>query len=307
MTAARAESRTSIILMDKSKPVTTIEFINFSAELLKEKNISEPRLTSELMLCEIMNCSRVNLYLNFDKPLKKSESDLLKDYLNRRIGHEPLQYIFGKTSFYGLDIKVNSKVLIPRPETELLVEYILKDIKESGKSEVSMIEIGSGSGCISVALAKQLETMNVNYNIFSIDISSDATEVANENLRLNDLSSNKIRFITKDLFEIERLHKSVDYIISNPPYISLNEFEKLDSEVKDHEPDFALTDFNDGLKYYRKIFSIAAEDNFKGKVFCEIGFGQKDSIESIVKSKGFNNCIFYNDYNDIPRIVKSEK
>lgn len=137
-----------------------------------------------------------------------------------------------------------------------------------------MIEIGSGSGCISVALAKQLETMNVNYNIFSIDISSDATEVANENLRLNDLSSNKIRFITKDLFEIERLNKSVDYIISNPPYISLNEFEKLDSEVKDHEPDFALTDFNDGLKYYRKIFSIAAEDNFKGKVFCEIGFGR---------------------------------
>lgn len=293
--------------MDKKEPVTTIEFINFCAELLKENNISDPRLTSELLMCEIMNCSRVNLYLDFDKPLKKTESDQLKEFLDRRIGHEPLQYISGKTSFYGLDIKVNSKVLIPRPETEQLVEHILKDIKESGKSDVSLIEFGAGSGCISIAIAKQLESMNINYSIFSIDISNDAVEVANENLRLNELSSSKVRFITKDLFEIERLNKSVDYIISNPPYISLNEFTKLESEVKDHEPDFALTDFNDGLKFYRKIFSIAADDNFKGKVFCEIGFGQKDSVESIIKSKGFKNYFFYNDYNDIPRIIKTEK
>lgn len=293
--------------MDKVIPVTTIEFINFSSELLKKKNISEPRLTSELMLCEIMKCSRVNLYLNFDKPLKKSESDVLKEYLKRRISHEPLQYIFGKTSFYGLDIKVNRHVLIPRPETELLVEYILKDIKDSRKSDVSLFEIGTGSGCISLAIAKQLNADNINYNIYSIDISEEATKVANENLLLNELNNNKIRFLTKDLFEIDRLNKSIDYMVSNPPYISLYDFNQLEPEVKDFEPDFALTDFKTGFKYYEKIFNVAADENFRGKIFCEIGFGQKDSIETLLKKQGFENYNFYNDYSNIPRVVKAEK
>lgn len=288
-------------------PVTTIEFINFCTDLLKRKNISEPRLTSELILCEIMNCSRVNLYLNFDKPLKKSESDLLKEYLNRRISHEPLQYIFGKTSFYGIDIKVNRNVLIPRPETELLVEHILNDIKESGRSEISIFEIGAGSGCISIAIAKKLQELNISYIIYSIDISEKAIITANENLRINCPDEKKVKFITKDLFEIKKLNKGIDYIISNPPYISHEEYKKLEPEVRDFEPDSALTDFKNGLRYYEKIFSIASDESFKGKIFCEIGYGQKEEVESIVKLNGFKNYFFSNDYNNIPRVLKAMK
>jgi len=293
--------------MDKKIPVTTIEFINFSAEFLKKKNISEPRLTSELMLCEILNCSRVNLYLNFDKPLNKSETDILKIYLTRRINNEPLQYIFGKASFYGIDLKVNKHVLIPRPETELLVENVLTDIKKDKKTDVSIFEIGTGSGCISISLAKQLESGIINYNIFSIDISEHAISVANENLRMNGLSDKKVRFLVKDIFEIDKLNKNVDYIISNPPYISLSEYDLLEPEIKNNEPDIALTDFGNGLKYYEKIFSIAADENFNGKIFCELGFGQRDKIESLLKEKGLTKYTFYNDYNNIPRIIEAWK
>jgi len=293
--------------MDRSIPVTAVEFINFSADLLKKKNISEPRLTSELMLCEILNCSRVNLYLNFDKPLNKTESDMLKEYLIRRINNEPLQYILGKASFYGFDFKVNKHVLIPRPETELLVENVLTDIKKNNCKEVSGFEIGTGSGCISISLAKMLETEEINYNIVSIDISEHAISVANENLNLNGLSDKKIRFLKKDIFEIEKLNKNVDYIISNPPYVGLSEYNLLEPEIRNNEPDIAVTDFGNGLKYYERIFSIAADKNFKGKVFCEMGFGQKDKIESLLREKGFTDYSFYNDYNNISRIVKAEK
>lgn len=293
--------------MDRSIPVTAVEFINFSADLLKKKNISEPRLTSELLLCDILNCTRVNLYLNFDKPLNKSESDILKEYLIRRINNEPLQYILGKASFYGFDFKVNKHVLIPRPETELLVENVLTDIKKNDSKEVSVFEIGAGSGCISIALAKLLEAEKINYNIFSIDISEPAVGVAKENLILNGLNDKKIRFLRKDIFEIEKLNKNVDYIISNPPYVGLLEYNLLEPEIRNNEPDIAVTDFGNGLKYYERIFSIAADENFNGKVFCEMGFGQKDKIESLLREKGFKNYSFYNDYNNIPRIVKAEK
>ncbi|MBK8552048.1 MAG: hypothetical protein IPL53_13685 [Ignavibacteria bacterium] len=119
--------------MEKNNPVTAVEYLNHAADLLKDNNIPDARLNAELMLCEIMDYDRVSLYLNFDKPLKEIERCKLVDFLQRRIKHEPLQYIIGKSSFYGFNFKVNRNVLIPRPETELLVEKILSDIIEKTK------------------------------------------------------------------------------------------------------------------------------------------------------------------------------
>ena len=288
-------------------PVTILDFINFSSDLLKRKNISEPRLTSELMLCGILNCRRMNLYLEFDKPLKRSETELLKSFLKRRISREPLQYILGNASFYGVEIKLNKHVLIPRPETELLVENVLIDIRNNERSEVTLFEIGSGSGCISIALAKQLEKEKIKYNIFSIDISEKAIAAAKENRLLNDISDVNLKFIVKDVMQIEKLNRSFDYIISNPPYISFSEFKLLEPEVKDFEPDLALTDFNNGLRFYEKIFSIATDASFIGKIFCEIGAGQQERIELLLKEKNFSRYSFIKDYSNIPRIVKAEK
>jgi len=262
--------------MQTNIPVTVTEFIGISTKLLKEKHVLDARLNIELLLCDVLKCNRVRLYLDFDKPLSKDEVKTFKEFLKRRLKHEPLQYILGKASFYGLEFIVNKNVLIPRQETELLVERILEDIKSSGRNKISIFEIGTGSGCISISIAKNLGKEKIDYEIFSIDNSEGAIEVALENLRSNMPDEKKVRFYRKDVFEIDKLNKSFDYIISNPPYISYIDYGKLDPEVKDFEPESSLTDKDRGLKFYEKLFEIASEDNFKGKVYCEIGFGQEN-------------------------------
>lgn len=293
--------------MQDKVPVTLIEFLNYSANLLKEKKISEARLTAEMMLCDIMKCGRMNLYLNFEKPLSLSEKKLLNEYLIRRLKREPLQYILGKTSFYGLDFYVNNKVLIPRPETEILVEKLINDIKKNKKEKVSIFEVGSGSGCISITLAKILESENIYADIFSIDNSKDALEIAIQNLNLHKPAKNSIRFYMKDVFEINKLTKNYDYIVSNPPYISEDEYKNLEPEVKNFEPDIALTDFGDGLKFFERIILISSDKNFTGKVFCEIGFGQKSGIEKLLNEKSITDYRFHSDYNGIDRILEIRK
>lgn len=293
--------------MQKTIPVTIIDFINYSSELLKERKINDARLNIELILCHVLNCNRTDLYLNFDKPLAKVEVKNFKEILLRRLKYEPLQYILGKVSFYGIDFLVNKNVLIPRQETELLVEKILEDIKKSDNKKVSIFEIGTGSGCISIALAKNLELKNIDFEIFSIDKSEDSIEVAMQNMMLNKIPADSVKFYIKDVFEIERLKGNFDYIVSNPPYISIDEYKKLDSEVKDYEPDLALTDFNNGLKFFERIFLLASDNKFTGKVFCEIGFDQKDSIEILLKKYSFSGYSFYKDYNSIERILEIKK
>lgn len=254
-----------------------------------------------------MNCDRVSLYLNFDKPLKPAETEILKNFLERRISHEPLQYILGSTSFYGYEIKVNKSVLIPRPETEILVDKIIKDIEAGGKTRISVFEIGTGSGCIPVAIGKSLSDKNINFEIFTIDISEDAIKTATANLELNGLKIPEIRLTVKDVFEIEKLKKDFDYIVSNPPYISEREYKLLDKDVLDSEPKIALTDSGDGLNFYKRIFRIASDKGFTGKLFLETGFGQKEDLEKLMKEFNFKEFIFHKDYNDIDRILEIVK
>lgn len=254
-----------------------------------------------------MNCDRFSLYLNFDKPLKPAETEILKNFLERRISHEPLQYILGSTSFYGYEIKVNKSVLIPRPETEILVDKIIKDIEAGGKTRISVFEIGTGSGCIPVAIGKSLSDKNINFEIFTIDISEDAIKTATANLELNGLKIPEIRLTVKDVFEIEKLKKDFDYIVSNPPYISEREYKLLDKDVLDSEPKIALTDSGDGLNFYKRIFRIASDKGFTGKLFLETGFGQKEDLEKLMKEFNFKEFIFHKDYNDIDRILEIVK
>ncbi|HMQ68694.1 MAG TPA: peptide chain release factor N(5)-glutamine methyltransferase [Ignavibacteria bacterium] len=279
---------------------------NISAKL-SGNNIPDARLNAELFLCHVLKCDRVGLYINFDKPLNREETELLKNFTDRRIAHEPLQYIIGTTSFFGYDIRVNKDVLIPRPETELLADIIINDIKKSNKKKISIFEIGTGSACIPIAIARSLQKEEIDLEIFSIDISGDAIKTATENLELNGLNQTGIRLAVKDVFQIDKLKKDFDYIISNPPYISEKEYRLLDKDVLLSEPKIALTDSGDGLNFFRRIFRIASDNGFTGRLFLETGFGQKEDLEKLMKEYNFRDFMFYKDYNGIDRILEVSK
>jgi len=288
-------------------PDNLSEFINVTVKIFEDKKIKDARLNAELLLCDVLKCSRIDLYLNFDKPLTKDEIKIYKDFVQRRLKNEPLQYILGKTSFYGFDIMVNDKVLIPRQETEILVEKVLNDIKSRTLKEVSVFEIGAGSGCISIALTKMLKLENLDVKIYAVDISAEALEVAEKNCELNGLKHGDIKFIVKDIFEIEKLSRNFDYIVSNPPYIPFDEYNKLEKEVKDYKPLISLTDKENGLKFYERIFKIASDETFTGKIYCEIGFDQKEDLEKILLQYNFSSHCFYKDYSGNFRILEVKK
>ena len=166
--------------------LTVLEAINKSTGYLKDKGIESPRINAELLLSHILKCKRLNLYLSFDRPLTDEETDEYRELLKRRSKFEPLQYIVGSVEFFGLDFEINPKVLIPRPETELLVETIIDSLKE--KESLTVLDIGTGSGNIAVALAKNLPDVRVK----AIDISSDALKLAEKNSELSQIADSSL-------------------------------------------------------------------------------------------------------------------
>jgi release factor glutamine methyltransferase len=289
--------------MQEKKINTLLEILSYSTDLLKNKGIQDARLNIELMLCDVLNCERIKLYLDYDKPLKQTEIDKYKSYLKRRLNKEPLQYILGKTNFYGYDIYVDKSVLIPRQDTEVLVEKTLEDIEKSGLDFINILEIGTGSGCISIALSEELSKKNIKHKIEAIDISENALRLAKKNLEFHNISG-KLELKCEDFFKKENLNDSINYIISNPPYISNDEMLKLDDEIREFEPVIALTDFGDGFKFYEKLFKLISGANENIRVFLEIGYIHSAKLDSMLKKYGINKFEFYKDYNNINRVLK---
>ena len=281
--------------------ITVLEALNLSTEYLNKKGIESARLNAELMLAHILNCKRLQLYLMFDRPLDENELSVYREFLARRAKREPLQYILGEVEFYNIKLKVNPDVLIPRPETELLVEKIIKDF--SDKSEFKFLDIGIGSGNISIALLVNLPSSAGT----GIDISDSALALANYNAESNSVKD-RLKLMHLDFLkdDIQSLGK-YDAVISNPPYVSSEDFETLEPELKVYEPQIALTDFYNGLTFYRKIISIA--DNLlkeNGKVYFEIGKGQSNEIKTLMENKRINNINIIKDYQGIDRIICGE-
>jgi release factor glutamine methyltransferase len=277
--------------------LTVIESINLSAKYLGEKGIDSPRLNAELLLAHVLNCNRMSLYLSFEKPLAEEEIVLYRQLLKRRARREPVQYILGYTEFYGIKLKVNNSVLIPRPETELLIEAIIEKYKAHNKLKI--LDIGTGSGNIAIALAKNLAEVS----IISTDISPDALKIAEENSRLN-FCEDKIQFIISDALETAKPDRTFDVIVSNPPYISIKEYNSLEPELKFYEPRIALTDENDGFFFYNRIC-----ENAKlllkpgGTIFFEICFGGSKEVSEILKRNNFRDTKIKKDYQNIDRII----
>lgn len=282
---------------------TILSLLNWARDYFQTKGIDSPRLTAELLLAHVLRLERIGLYANYDRVLKAQELAGFKELIKRRIVHEPTQYITGKAHFFSLDLKVDQRVMIPRPETELLVEEALKLIE----AQASVVDLGTGSGNIALALAKNTPGVRV----FATDISPEALQVAEENARTHKVEG-RVSFQQGNLFEALKglsLEGKVDIIISNPPYVSEREFDKLPPEVQDWEPKEALFASEEGLQFHRRI--IADANKFLGPggwLLLEIGQGQAKKISEIFTGAGiFQAAEFVQDYNEIERVAKARR
>ncbi len=280
--------------------LTVLESINLSTDYLKNKGIESPRINAELILAHILKCQRLQLYLSFDRPLKEGEIFQYRELLKRRGTFEPLQYILGTVNFFGLELKVSPAVLIPRPETELLIEEILSQYQNKGPLRI--LDIGTGSGNISISLAKFIHDSHVT----ATDISEDAISTAKENAILNGVAE-KINFIQHDMLSKKEIdEKGFDIIVSNPPYVTADDFKNLDNELKNHEPQIALTDSSDGLSFYKAIAESKYLLKKGGKLFFELGYNLSDYVKEILRSNNFSNISIKKDYQNIQRIIYGE-
>jgi len=257
---------------------------------------------AELLFTEIFNCDRLSLYLNKDSILEKDKSDLVCSVLKKRISGVPLHYLLGKIEFMGLDFKVTPDVLIPRPETEILVENVIRLARNSGYSPSDILDMGTGSGCIAVSLAKSLSGIK----IWAADISLQALDVARANAVNHKL---EINFVQSDLFNADALKKTrYDIIVTNPPYIARNELKKLSAEIQ-HEPALALDAGEDGLDFYRRM-TFESPEYLKegGFLLMEIGLNQLGPVKNIfLKSPSLKIIQVIKDYSGIDRVVVARK
>ncbi|HBA88614.1 MAG TPA: peptide chain release factor N(5)-glutamine methyltransferase [Geobacter sp.] len=253
-----------------------LKVLNWTKGYLAEKGVENPRLEAEWMLCEALSLDRVGLYLNFDKPLSDAELAAFRGMVARRGKREPLQYILGSQEFMGLDFQVTPAVLIPRHDTEVLVTEAVK----RGAGASSILDIGTGSGCVAVSLAKALPDAE----ICSVDVSGDALAVARCNAERNGAT---VRFFQGSLFE-PFPGRRFDMIVSNPPYIPKADLATLQHEVSGFEPMSALDGGADGLDFYRLITKEAPGHlNQGGWLLFEVGAGQAPRVLGLLRDRGF--------------------
>jgi len=285
-------------------PKTYLQSLQLAKNLFKKNKISSPEVNAELLLSHVVKKPRLELYLNANKVLTKNQEQRYNQLVQERIKRKPLQYILGETGFYGLKLKVDKSVLIPRPETEILVESVINFFKDR-ESKLQIIDWGTGSGNIAIALAK-----NLNCLVYALDISKSALKVAKKNARLNKVSY-KIKFLPSNSFEKinRRLENKIDAIVSNPPYVKKSDFQKLPKEIKKFEPKIALLSPQNGLFYLQKIIKEAKHLlKPSGIIVLEVALGQaKKVVKLLEKEENFENIQVKKDLTGIDRVVLAQK
>jgi release factor glutamine methyltransferase len=291
-----------------SVDMKVLELLNWSTNFLGDYQIENPRLNAELLLARSLNLSREGLYMNLQNQLKEEEKEALERLIQRRISGEPLQYILEYQEFWSMGLKVDTRVLIPRPETELLVEQSLLILSETRfKRTPFVLEIGTGSGAIAMAIAKERKDAF----LVATDLSRDALLLAKENARSVGVQ-HQIEFVNGDLFEPFSVLKKkgpFDLILSNPPYINRHEIRTLAKEVKDYEPIMALDGGEDGLEFYRRIVSQAhLYLGREGWLLVEVGQGQSLRVSKLMEEGGhFLNPECVPDLSGIERVLKAQR
>jgi release factor glutamine methyltransferase len=295
---------------------TIQRLLNWMTDYYTKNGIDAPRLNAELLLSHVLKMERIELYTHFDKIVTNEQLDILHDLVKRAGQHEPIGYLTGKTEFYSLQLEVSPDCMIPRPETELLVERAIEFLRTRTGPQF-VCDLCTGGGCIAVAIAKN----SPQAKIIATDICDAALNVAAKNIEKHDLQD-RIKLLHGDLFEpvvpqldVEKPVRhsqgggGFDLIVCNPPYVSVSEFEKLDKCVKDYEPRLALFAGVDGLDVYRRIIDKA--DRFlrpDGALILEIGYAQGSAIKDLLEKSGaFAEIKIEKDFNGNDRIATALK
>lgn len=281
--------------------MTVLEAINFGDKCLKKAGIENARLETEMLLAESLGFKRTHFYLDTERKIDETDLISFKQKIKERSTRKPLQHILGTQQFRKLLLKVSPRALIPRPETELLVEHVLR-IARSYNRPLKVIDVGTGSGAIALSLASELSEVF----IYALDISKEALKLASENALTHGLSE-KVLFIESDLFSnlTDYFDDKIDIIVSNPPYIPQDEIENLQEEVCRFEPLIALDGGASGLEIISRIIKESPEYlSFGGCLALEVGFGQAEKVAAIFKQTGcFDEVEIFPDYASIERFV----
>ena len=296
----------------------------WAEDYLLRYGVPDANIEAEYLLSHALDCKRAELHLKHASHISYNALQKFIDFVERRIKREPSQYILGEQEFWGLPFKVTKDVLIPRPETEVLVEEVIKTVncerlnvngrkKQTSSisqftvhsSQLTILDLCTGSGCIAISLAKEIP----NSRVFAVDISEKALDVARENAERYDVAD-RITFLNGDLFEpLNGLNIKADIIVSNPPYISKKMFQELQPEVKNYEPVTALYGGGDGLDFYRRIISeTPAYLNAGGYLMLEMGYGQAEKIKRLIEQgDAFKDISVIKDFAGIERIIKARR
>lgn len=279
--------------------MTIKEAITAAAERLAHEPIGPPRMAAEALMMFVLGCDRARLFAHPEQELTEQQQSRFEDAVAQRAAGKPLQYITGRQEFWGLQFAVSPAVLIPRPETEHLVSAALEKAGELNLDQVRIIDVGTGSGCVALALASELPEAEID----AVDISATALEIAKTNAQRLDFAA-RVNFFESDLLASAR--GEYDLIVSNPPYVGRCEADKVQREVREHEPEVAVFGGEQGLDIYRRLIPQAWEKlKSGGWLLMEIGFSIEEPVRGLLGQ--WSDVSSVPDLQGIPRVVMARK
>jgi len=290
--------------MSEQQKFTIAQAILEAAHILRTANVDEARREAASLLAHVVARDRTYLLTHADASLAHSDVSRLKAYVERRAAGEPLQYITGRQEFFNLDFEVTSDVLIPRPETELLVERALELLKETNAPQPLACDVGTGSGCIGISLLHEKR----NLRVVALDISKPALDVAARNAARHNVRERLALVASNAFTALDETRALFDLIVSNPPYINESELPTLQREVRDYEPRAALTPGADGLRIIKRL--LADSPRFlsaNASLLFEIGYDQHAAVEKLIDRQAWELQAIHKDLQSIPRIVELRK
>jgi release factor glutamine methyltransferase len=287
--------------MERNAVLKTVDSaLQWAREVLQQSGVPEPSLNAEYLLAHALGVERLRLGLDRDRTLTDPEFSALRDLLERRRAREPLQYILGTAEFMGMVLEVNPHVLIPRPETETLVEKGLEFLRRSSVTQPEILDVGTGSGNIALSFKARLPEAKVT----AMDISGGALDLAARNAARNEIDG--VEFVRSDLFADFLPGRRFTMIVSNPPYVSLDEMETLDPEIRLFEPSLATTDNGDGFRIIYHLLRVAPVHlRIGGCIFIELGYGQAEKVMAYAARCGLTAIEVHDDLAGVPRVLQA--